>query len=70
MITLYNPKTAAFQAYAGTSDIQDPLLLQVNILIELRAANLIALDAQGGLVTQSVEQYRSDVVNDAKNPSI
>lgn len=69
MITLYNPKTATFQAYAGT-DIQDPLLLQVNTLIELRVANLIALDQQGGTATQSIEQYRSDVVNDAKNPSI
>lgn len=69
MITLYNPKTKAFVAFNG-ADITDPLLLQANILIELRVMNAIALDAQRGVVTQTVEQYRSDVVNDAKNPSI
>lgn len=69
MITLYNPKTQAFAAYNG-NDIQDPLLVQINILLELRALGQMMLDAQRGVVNQTVEQYRSDVVNDAKNPGI
>lgn len=69
MITLYDPKTAAFRAYSGT-DAQDPLLTQINILIELRVMNAILIDAHRGVVTNPVEQYRVDVVNDAKNPSI
>lgn len=69
MITLYNPKTQTFTAYNG-ADVLDPLLVQANILIELRALGQMYWDAQRGTVNQTVEQYRSDVVNDAKNPSI
>lgn len=67
MITLYDPKTQAFRAFNG-ADIRDPLLLEINILIELRAMNAIALDQQGGIAVQTLEIYRSDVVNDAQNP--
>ncbi len=68
MITLYDPKTRVFRAY-NEADIQDPLLLQLNILIETRAQSLILLDAHRGVVTNPVEQYRVDVVQDGKNPS-
>lgn len=67
MIPLYDPKTQA-NVFYNIKDIQDPLLLQINILIELRVMNMIALDSQTGLNT--IEQYRADVVNDGKNPSI
>jgi len=44
--------------------------MQFNLLIELRAMNQILLDIQAGSVTQTVEQYRSDVVNETSNPPI
>lgn len=69
MITLYDPKTTQFRAYSGT-DTPDPLLIQLNMLIEMRAQTAIILEMQRGLVTQTAEQFRSDAVNDAKNPSI
>ena len=69
MITLYIPATGQFTAVSGTA-ISDPILLQANILIELRAMNAILLDAQRGVVNQTVSQYRSDAVNDAVNPVV
>lgn len=69
MITLYRPSTGTFVA-AAAKDVSDPLLLQLNMLIELRAMTLMLLDAQRGVVTQTIEQYRSDVVNDAVNPPV
>jgi hypothetical protein len=69
MITLYDPATQAVRAYSG-KDVIDPLLLQLNILIELRVNNAILVDAYRGVVTNPVEQYRVDVMNDGKNPSI
>lgn len=67
MITLYDPKTQTFRAFNG-KDVQDPILLLLNQLIEMRAMNQIALDQQGGIAVQTLEIYRSDVVNDAQNP--
>ncbi len=69
MITLYIPSTQTFTAVNGSA-LSDPLLLQANLLIELRALGQMWWDMQRGISTQTVEQYRSDVVNDAKNPNI
>ena len=66
MITLYHSASGTFRPNSGAST-EDMLL---NILIELRVANAIALDAQRSLVTQTLDQYRSDAVNDAVNPVI
>lgn len=69
MITLYNPATQSNFASDGQSGVS-PQLLELNILIELRVANMIALDAQRGVVTQTLEEYRSDAVNDTVNPVV
>jgi len=44
--------------------------MEFNILVELRAMNQILLDVQKGMVTQELDQYRSDVVNATSNPPI
>ena len=69
MITLYNPATGTTFASNGVNGVS-PQLLELNILIELRVANMIALDAQRGMVTQTLEEYRSDAVNDSVNPVV
>jgi hypothetical protein len=69
VIPLYDPKTQA-NVFYNIKDIQDPLLVQINILIEQRVTNAILVDAYRGIITNPVEQYRTDVVNDGKNPSI
>ena len=69
MITLYNPATGTTFSTNGESGVS-PQLLEMNILIELRVANMIALDAQRGMVTQTLEEYRSDAVNDSVNPVV
>lgn len=66
MITLYNPKTEAFEANSGYP-VSDPSLY-LNILIELRVLNMILLGQQQGIVTQSLAELRSDAVNDSVNP--
>lgn len=68
MISLYNPATGTFVAASGGQQ-SDPLLM-VNILIELRVANRMAQDMQRGVVTQTLAQYRSDVMNETVNASI
>ena len=69
MINLYSPATGGNVATNG-ADGTSPENLLLNILIELRAMNAIALDMQSGLVTQTIEQYRSDAVNETVNPVI
>lgn len=68
MITTYQSKTQTFVSSSGESISATDA--QLNILIELRVANAIALDAQRGLVTQTLAQYRSDAVNDSVNPVV
>jgi len=69
MLQYYNPVSGAFVNTNGSNGVSTDGLL-VNILIELRVMNAIALDAQRGLVTGTLEQYRSDAVNATVNPSI
>ena len=69
MITLYIPSTQTFRAVNGAA-LSDPLLLQANLLIELRALGMMYEDYQRGITKQTLEQYRSDVVNDAVNPVV
>lgn len=68
MLTAYKSET---QTFISTSGAQlSPQDVQLNILIELRVANAIALDMQRGIVTQTLEQYRSDAVNTTVNPVV
>lgn len=69
MITLFKPATGTFVATSYQS-LNDPLLLQLNILIELRAMTAMFQDAQMGTANQTMDKYRSDVVNDAVNPIV
>lgn len=63
MLSLYNPATKSFQAASGGQQ-SDPLLM-VNILIELRVLTAMMWDQQfTGKLTQTVDQYRSDAVNE------
>lgn len=67
MLNLYIPTTGANYATNGAAGASPDILL-LNILIELRVMNAIALDQQSGVVAQSVEGYRNDVVNETVNP--
>lgn len=69
MLYLYNPATGANAATNGANGTSPDNLL-LNILIELRVANAIALDAQQGVVTRSIEGYRNDEVNATINPVV
>lgn len=63
MLSLYNPATKTFQPASGGQQ-SDPLLM-VNILIELRVLTSMMWDQQyQGKVTQTVDQYRLDAVNE------
>lgn len=66
MLPIYNPATGVFANTGGVSGGQNesPEILLLNILIELRVMNAMAWDAQRGVVTQTPEQYRSDMVNE------
>lgn len=67
MLKLYNPQTGSTFNTNGFDGVSSDALL-VNILVELRVANAIALDAQRGLCTQTLDQYRNDEVNATVNP--
>lgn len=69
MLPLYDPVSAANVNTAGAQKVSPEILL-LNILIELRVMNDMAWDAQRGAVSQTVAQYRNDVVNDAVNQFI
>lgn len=62
MLSLYNPATGTFQPSTGGQQGGEQVLL--NVLIELRVMNAIMLDSQRGVVTQTIEQYRADVVSE------
>lgn len=73
MITLYNPANPAvpLKTSGREQDGVSPQLVALNILIELRVLSQLMWDQQyQGKVTQTLEQYRSDAVNDTVNPSI
>lgn len=72
MLPLYLPGQGVSGSTVSTAGAQSasPEVLLLNILIELRVMNDMFWDAQRGLVSQTVAQYRSDVVNDTVNPSI
>lgn len=63
MLPIYNPAVGAFVSTAGAQSVSPEILL-LNILIELRAANEQFNDAQRGVVTQTMAQYRLDAVNE------
>lgn len=67
MLSLYNPTTKAVVATDGIDNVS-PQMLLLNILIDIRAGNAAMMDAQRGLVTQTLAQYRNDVVNGTVNP--
>ncbi len=67
MITLYSPATNTFVASNGVDQVSDQQM-RLNILIELRVLSQIALDGQRGIINDSVQQLRSDIVNDSQNP--
>jgi hypothetical protein len=62
VLQIFNPGLGFVNTVGAQQTSPDILLL--NILIELRVANAMAWDAQRGLVTQTPEQYRSDMVNE------
>lgn len=72
MLPIYDPARGAFVNTAGAQSTSPDILL-LNVLIELRVSNAMFWDAQRGVVTQTVEQYRSDAINDTlfatTNPS-
>lgn len=63
MLPIYNPVSGALVNTAGTQSVSPEILL-LNVLIELRVMNEMFNDAQRGLVSQTVQQYRSDVINE------
>jgi len=71
MLHLYSPvagtQTLNLISTNGVDGVSDQLLL-LNILIELRVMNAIAMEAQRGLVTETPAQYREDVVNSTVLP--
>lgn len=69
MLPIYDPVAGALVSTAGSQKVSPEILL-LNILIELRVMNDMAWDAQRGAVSQTVAQYRNDVINDTLNPSI
>jgi len=62
-LSLYNSTTGAFAANTGGT--VSPSDLQLNILIEMRTANLLALELAQGNVNVSLPALRLDVVNDS-----
>lgn len=66
MLSLYNLKTATFQNMDGTA-IQDPLLLDANILIELRVANQLQIELARGNFNITLEELRVAVVTETVN---
>lgn len=71
MLNLYQTRDGTvFGTTVNTNGQVSADLVLLNVLIELRVMNAMAWDAQRGLVTQTVEQYRNDVVNETANPSI
>jgi hypothetical protein len=68
VLSLYDLKTAAFRNLDGTV-IQDPLLLQANILIELRVLNQLQIELARGNFNVSLEELRVAVVTETTNRS-
>ena len=66
MLTLYDPRSETFGPSAGYQ-VTDPQL-QVNILIELRVMNQLALELARGNFSIDLDGLRNDVVNDTANP--
>lgn len=63
MIPLYNPATGSNIATQGSQGVSVEILL-LNILIELRAANLLALELAKGSTTITLEGLRAEVTTD------
>lgn len=69
MLPLYDPKQnrTVNTGGIGGEQYESPSVLLLNILIELRVMNEMFWDAQRGLVSQTVAQYRSDAVNETQD---
>ncbi len=63
MISIYNPVTGGFEATQGVQGVSAEILL-LNILIELRVANQLALNLARGEVNGTPESLRIDVTTE------
>lgn len=63
MIPLYNPATGLIVATQGSQGVS-PEILALNTLIELRVANLLALELAKGNTNLTLEGLRLEVTTD------
>lgn len=69
MLNLYSPTTGANIATAGAQGAS-PDILALNILIELRVANMLQIELAKGNFNVTLEELRTAVVTETVNPSM